>query len=122
MSRPVIAVIDDQRFICETIDSMLRSSYEVHAFVSGESALKYIAENPVDFVLLDYDMPEMSGYEVLMTLKADPGTSKTPVVFLSAEKNERMKMQMIERGAADYICKPIDSSLLHSCIKQFLPE
>ena len=121
MSRRTVAIVDDQRFICETLESMLKNTYEVCTFVSGEAAVNFITQQPVDIILLDYDMPKMSGYEVLLAIKANAATSAIPVIFLTADTNEHMKKEMMTRGAADYICKPIDSTLLHGAIKKYLP-
>ena len=120
MGKPIILVVDDQPFVCETVEIMLKNTYEVHTFTSGKEAMDYMSDKAVDLVLLDYEMPNMTGFEVLLGIRASRHNSKTPVIFLTAETNERMKMEMIERGAADYICKPIDSSVLHKSIKKQL--
>ena len=120
MSNPIVVVVDDQPFICETIDVMLKNMYEVHTFTSGKDAMHYMTDHSADLVLLDYDMPNMTGYEVLMGIRASKHNSKTPVIFITAQTNERMKVEMIERGASDYICKPINSSVLHERIKKQL--
>ena len=122
MGKPVILVVDDQIFICETIVALLENTYEVHAYTAGAEAIKYIKNNPVDLALLDYSMPTMSGYEVLMNIKSNPSTSKIPVIFLTAETNERMRMEMIDRGASDYIHKPVNAPVLHECIKKHLKK
>ena len=120
MNKPVIMVVDDQPVICEMVEGMLRDAYEVHTFTSGKEAMNYMSDRSVDLVLLDYDMPNMTGYEVLLATRANKHNSKTPVIFLTAETNERMKTEMIERGASDYICKPINSSELLRSIKKQL--
>jgi len=120
MGKPIILVVDDQPFVCETVEIMLKNTYEVHTFTSGKEAMDYMSDKAVDLVLLDYEMPNMTGFEVLLGIRASRHNSKIPVIFLTAETNERMKMEMIERGAADYICKPIDSSVLHQSIKKQL--
>ena len=120
MAKPVVVVVDDQITICETIKSVLYGMYDVHTFTDGKEAMSYMHKNPVDMILLDYQMPGMTGYEVLMAVRSHKSTIQTPVIFLTAETNERMKMEMLERGASDYINKPIDSTALHSSIRKFL--
>ena len=123
MSKPIIVAVDDQPFICQMIETILKQKYDVRTFTSGSDAVDYLTENKVDFVLLDYYMPIKTGYEVLMDVRASMHNSKTPVVFITAETNERMKMKMVERGANDYICKPINSQDLINCIEKHLsPE
>ena len=120
MKKPVVLVVDDQLFVCETVAVMLKNEYEVHTFTAGKEAMNYMADRSVDLVLLDYEMPSMTGYEVLLAIRANKHNSKVPVIFLTAQTNERMRMEMIERGASDYICKPINSSELHQSIKKQL--
>jgi PleD family two-component response regulator len=120
MGKPIIIAIDDQQFICDAIKNMLQDTYEVRTFTSGKEALNYLSDNSVDLVLLDYEMPHMTGYEVLIAIRTNQYNKKIPVIFLTAETNERMRMEMIERGASDYICKPINSSALHQSIRKQL--
>ena len=120
MKKPVVMVVDDVPYFCETVKMNLRHSYEVYTFTSGKDAVKYISEHPVDLVLLDYEMPEMTGYEVLMAIRLDKNTNKTPVIFLTGETNDRMKAEMLERGASDYLCKPINYPELLQRIKKYI--
>ena len=120
MSQPDILVVDDQPSVCKEVVTFLKNTYTVHAFTSGSEALAYLADHPVDLVLLDYEMPNMTGFEVLMEIQVNKSTKSTPVIFLTGETNERMKKEMLSRGASDYLCKPISSSDLHACIKKHL--
>jgi len=113
-------VVDDQPSVCKEITSLLKNDYTVHAFKSGKEALEYIFDNPVDLVLLDYGMPNMTGYEVLMAIRVNHSTNNIPVIFLTAETNERMRHEMMGRGATDYLCKPIGATELHQCIGKYL--
>ena len=122
MSKYNILVVDDQPSICREVATFLKDRYVVHAFKSGRDALDYMARNPVDLVLLDYEMPEMTGYEVLIAIRLNKSTIKTPVVFLTSETNDRMKQEMIGRGATDYLCKPVNSLDLHRCLEKHLAE
>ena len=121
MSKRDIMVVDDQPSVCKEIAIFLRDAYTVHTFKSGKEALDYLLNHSVDLVLLDYDMPNMTGFEVLMALRTNMSTKKTPVVFLTGETNERMKQEMLSRGANDYLCKPIGSPELLQCIRKHLP-
>jgi len=120
MSKPNIMVVDDQPSVCREVAVFLNNDYTVHAFKSGQEALEYMSEHEVDLVLLDYDMPHMTGYEVLMAIRFNKSTNNTPVIFLTAETNERMRHEMMGRGANDYLCKPVSSSALRQCIKKHL--
>ena len=120
MSKPVIVVVDDQSFICDLLDRMLKENYDVRPFTSGDSALRFITENPVDLVFLDYEMPNMTGYEVLMGIRANKNTAHLPSIFITGITNERLETEMRQRGATDYILKPIQIDQLNSCLKKYL--
>ena len=120
MSKRDILVVDDQPSVCKEVAIFLKDDYTVHTFKSGKEALDYLSHNSVDLVLLDYDMPNMTGYEVLLEIRMNKSTMKIPVVFLTGETNERMKQEMLGRGANDYLCKPVNSAELHRCIQKHL--
>ena len=122
MGKPTIVVVDDQPFVCEMVKKILDGIYEVHTFTSGKELLKYIDSNAADFFLLDYEMPEMTGYEVLMAVRSSKLNGQKPAVFLTAQTNDRMKVEMLERGANDYLCKPINSANLLHCVKEHLSK
>ena len=115
-----IVVVDDQPSVCREVTAFLKDAYTVHAFTAGKEALEYILYSPVDLILLDYDMPGMTGYEVLMSIRLNKSTNHVPVIFLTGETNERMRQEMLGRGANDYLCKPVNSHDLHHCIEEHL--
>ena len=91
---------------------ILKEHYTVKPFSSGELALKYLEHRPADLILMDYHMPHISGGEVLEKLQADPRTSKIPVIFLTSTLNEDNESALLERGAMDYLHKPIRAKIL----------
>ena len=121
MGKPDIMIVDDQPSVCKEVASFLKDSYTVHSFKSGDEALEYLSDNTADLILMDYGMPNMTGFEALMAIRQNQSTNKIPVVFLTAETNERMRHEMMNRGANDYLCKPINSVELRQCIRKHLP-
>ncbi|MGI4791364.1 MAG: response regulator, partial [Janthinobacterium lividum] len=81
---------------------------------SGQEALNALAEQPFDVVLLDIMMPEMDGYEVLSRIKADPLTQRLPVIMISALDEIESVVRCIEMGAADYLPKPFNPTVLRA--------
>ena len=122
MSKYNIVIVDDQPSVCKEVAAFLKDSYTVHAFKSGVEMIEYLSSssNRADLILLDYEMPDMTGYEVLINIRANKNIRETPVVFLTSETNERMKQEMLMRGASDYLCKPVKSAELHTCIQKYL--
>ena len=122
MGYPVIVAIDDTPFICDTLTAWLKGAYEIHTFTSGKDGLHFLVENGADLVLLDYEMPGMTGYEVLMGIRTNMKTSKLPVIFLTGVVSGRMETEMLERGADGYLHKPLDLAVLRKCIADHLPK
>ena len=120
MDKPEIIVVDDQPSLCKEVATFLKDSYVVHAFKSGKEAVAYLETHSVDLILLDYYMPGMTGFEVLMQIRMNQATRTTPVVFLTSEISDRMHHEMTQRGANDYLCKPIDATTLRDCIRRNL--
>ena len=89
---------------------------------SGREALDALAEQPFDLVLLDIMMPEMDGYEVLSQIKADPKTQRLPVIMISALDEIESVVRCIEMGAADYLPKPFNPTLLRARVGASLRE
>jgi putative two-component system response regulator len=86
--------------------SALKQEYNVRPFTSGETALKFLGNNMADLILLDYNMPGMSGFDVLEVLQADPKFREIPVIFLTGSVNGDDEIRALEMGAMDYLLKP----------------
>lgn len=82
-----ILLVDDDAVMIRTLREGLSTSYKVLPANSGANALKILARAKPDLILLDYEMPEMNGTQVLETLRADPDTANIPVMFLTAKSD-----------------------------------
>lgn len=122
MGNREIVIADDQPSVCKEVAALLKNEYTVHAFKSGQSALNYLEKNEADLILLDYYMPDMTGFETLLEIRMNKSLSKIPVIFLTAEINDRMEHEMLQRGAADYLRKPIDATELRKCVRKYLSD
>lgn len=102
-----LLIVDDQPNNLRLLSAMLiDEGYEVRRALSGTLALRNVQAHPPDLILLDINMPELSGYEVCQTLKADAKTRAIPIIFLSASNSEQDKVQAFDMGGVDYITKP----------------
>ena len=81
---------------------------------NGREALETLPSSPVDLVLLDIEMPEMDGYQVLAALAADPRLRDIPVVMMSSVEEVDSVVRCIELGAEDYLFKPVNPVLLRA--------
>jgi putative two-component system response regulator len=103
---PVILTVDDDPIILNSILSTLKREYAVRPFTSGETALKFLGHNQADLILLDYNMPGMSGFDVLNALQKDSRLREIPVIFLTGSVNGDDEIRALEMGAMDYLLKP----------------
>jgi len=102
-----IMAVDDQPANLKLLEDMLgRQGYVVRSFPRGRLALEAAARNPPDLILLDINMPEMSGFQVCEQLKADEKLAAIPVIFLSALHDSEDKIHAFHCGGVDYVTKP----------------
>lgn len=105
--RPTVLVVDDTPENLTVAVELLKGECRVKVARSGPEALKVAAAEPhPDLVLLDIMMPDMDGYEVCRTLKADAGLAEVPVIFLTAKAQTDDVVRGFALGAADYVSKP----------------
>jgi CheY-like chemotaxis protein len=107
MSLGSIFIVDDNPVNLSLLAGILRSEgYEVRIANSGRRALEAVKRDVPDLIMLDINMPELSGYQVCAELKADPRTRDVPVIFLSALDDVQDKVSAFRAGGVDYVTKP----------------
>jgi CheY-like chemotaxis protein len=112
--RPKVLVVDDEPFNLEIMQEILEEDYEVAYAKSGPECMDIIKDVMPDMVLLDVNMPGMSGYEVCQRLKENSNTSSIPITFVSALDTLAERLAGYEVGGDDYICKPFEAGELLS--------
>lgn len=106
-SQRTILVVDDDPGPSGVLARILQDDgYLVLACESGPEALALVAQAPPDLILLDIDMPEMSGYEVCERLQASDGAKGIPVLFVSGRTRPEDTVAAFRAGGVDYISKP----------------
>jgi putative two-component system response regulator len=110
--RKTIFLVDDDLTNLVVGQKALSDTYEVFTLNSGARLLKMLEKSIPDLILLDVEMPEMNGYEVITALKSDSRTSAIPVVFLTAKNDGESELEGLTLGAIDYIIKPFSPPLL----------
>ncbi|MBD1913970.1 MULTISPECIES: response regulator [unclassified Leptolyngbya] len=123
-SNPSIAnilLVDDTPDNLRLLAKILEShDYLVRKSLSGKMALQAIFRDPPDLILLDINMPEMSGYEVCQQLRASATTQHIPIIFISALDHVSDKVYAFEVGGQDYITKPFHEMEVLARIKNQL--
>ena len=116
-----ILIVDDEEDVLDLLQLVFETSgFAVRRAATGKSAVSIAYEEPPDVVLLDVMMPEMDGWQVLRTLKADERTRQVPVVMLSARAERRDKMIGLQEGAEGYIAKPFSPAEVVREVQSFL--
>ena len=101
-------VVEDEQDIAALIKHTLEKGGEIEADVAhtGDAALKAVAERAPDLVVLDLNLPVLSGFEVCRILKSRPDTAHVPIIILTARTSESDRVTGLDIGADDYIVKP----------------
>ena len=121
MSKQTILVVDDEQDLLDLIEYNLRQEgYEVILAEDGQEGIQKAREHMPDLVLLDIMMPQMDGIEVCDRMREDPELSHIPIIFLTARSDEKTEIEGLNKGADDFITKPISTSKLVSRIKAVL--
>jgi DNA-binding response OmpR family regulator len=116
-----VLIVDDGEMNRKVLRAALeREGHATEQAANGQEALRLLADRPVDVVLLDLVMPEMDGYETLAAIKADEGLRHLPVIVISGVDELDSVVRCIEMGAADYLPKPFNASLLRARINASL--
>ena len=118
--KKIILIVDDDRLTLSTAQNLLGDTYKVVAVNSGKQAYKYLDRHIPDLILLDINMPEIGGFEIMKALQADPRWMKIPVVFLTADRSSETEVECFRVGACDFISKPFEPQIMLSRIKSTL--
>ncbi len=115
-----VLVVDDNGINVDLITELLSSEgFDTETAKDGEAALAAIADRSFDAVLLDLQMPGMSGYDVAKAVRAMPGKNALPLVALSADVLDGIRERCIAAGMNDYLCKPIQPDDLRATLERW---
>ena len=111
-----LLVVDDSKMMRMGISRSLRQLgvQQIEEASNGREALKRLREESFDLMLLDVEMPEMTGLDVLAEMQRSPQLSSLPVIVISGGQNIDDVVNCIEMGAEDYLPKPFSKVLLRA--------
>ena len=109
---PTILIADDDTAICALAGKILGKDFHVESCNSGEETPRKAAELQPDLILLDINLGDMSGFDVLRTLRGTDATSEIPVIFLTGASDEESEIKGFRGGAADFVRKPFVPEIL----------
>ncbi len=116
----VILVVDDDKNNLMLAQKIFGKKYRIAAATSGMAAFKYLEKNIPSLVLLDINMPEMDGFEVMERLQGDEVYKQIPVIFLTADDDSDTETRCFRAGAHDFVRKPFVADVALSRINRIL--
>ena len=115
-----ILIVDDNKENLTAARQVLNDSYKVTAVTMGIQALTFLENNLADLILLDINMPEMDGFEVMRKIREEPRLLDIPIIFLTADNDAATESRCLEQGAVDFIAKPFVPNVMRSRISRIL--
>ena len=105
-----------------SVKSWLEDKYQVILANSGAMAIKYLAMNHPDLILLDYEMPVCDGRQVLEMIRSEPDFSTVPVIFLTGKNDKESVMKVTALKPDGYLLKTMEPEKLHQAIDEFFEK
>src|SRR5580658_3768282 len=112
-------IVDDDPTVIRILSRILSNFAPLRFATSGRTALKLARESAPDLVLLDVDMPEVSGFEVCKAFKSDPALSEVPIIFITSHESALLEAKGLALGAADFISKPPHAPLVLARVRTY---
>ncbi len=116
--KKTILIIDDDKSNLVIAQKLLSDEFRIAATNSGAKGLEYLQRNEPDLILLDIQMPEMNGFEVMEKIHSDEKLRKIPVIFLTADSSIETEASCFDMGAIDYIRKPFVPQIMKKRINR----
>jgi len=116
-----VLVVEDEADLQELLRFNLeRDGFEVTTADTGEQAVKLVADQQPDLILLDLMLPRMDGLDVCRRIKADPAAGQIPIIMVTAKGEDADVVSGLELGADDYITKPFSPRILMARVRAVL--
>ena len=115
----MVAIVDDDELIRDALQGLMRAAgFPSMAFASGEEFLNSGELERTACLIADIRMPGMSGLELQSELKKD--RHRIPIIFITAQGDEKMRMQALRAGAVKFLTKPLDRGVLLDSVRTAL--
>lgn len=118
-----VLYVEDNEYNRKIVRQLLsRTSYRLREAADGEAALGMVREERPDLILMDVQLPKMSGLDVTRALRADPATADVPIIVVTSFALSGDDQRAMAAGASAYIAKPYSPRELLALIQTFLAE
>ena len=115
--RESLLLVDDDPGTIQLLGKILAGVADLRFATQGKVALEMVRAQPPDLILLDAEMPDMSGFQVCEALKADPALADIPVIFVTAHSDASFEVAGFAIGAVDFIAKPVSAPLVQARVQ-----
>jgi diguanylate cyclase (GGDEF)-like protein len=112
-----ILIVDDDQGVIQLMGRILAGVAHLRFATNGSDAVKLMRESRPDLVLLDAEMPGMSGFKVFDAIRAEPDLATVPVIFVTGHSDPPFEISALEMGAMDFIAKPVRAPVLLARVK-----
>jgi len=116
-TRRKLILVDDVAFHLMSTKERLKKHYEVYPAQSAEAMYELLENIKPELILLDVNMPDSSGYDVIKQLKKDSRYAEIPVIFLTSKDDKASVLKGMTLGAVDWVRKPFTDTDLYECIE-----
>jgi len=121
VEKGVVLIVDDVQSNVKILANILGDEYQIKIALSGEKAIELSLMSPMpDLILLDVEMPDMDGFDVIRELKNNSRTKDIPVIFITGNDETKAEEKGLINGAVDYITKPIRPVIVKARINTHL--
>ena len=117
-----ILVVDDSGAMLRNVKGWLEDKYQIILANSGAMAIKYLATNRPDLVLLDYEMPIVDGKQVLEMIRSELDFSDIPVIFLTSKDDKKSVMDVMSLKPEGYLLKTMEPSAIKQAVDDFFEK
>jgi CheY-like chemotaxis protein len=122
MPRKKILAVDDSQTILLQERAILGATFDVVTAKTGEDGVGAALAEPPDLVLMDLEMPGISGFEATRRLRAQPSTRTTPIILVTSHSEPESLEGAFVHGCTDYVIKPIDEAELLLKVRSYIGE
>jgi len=121
MANETILIVEDSALNRKLVQAVLEPyNYHLLIAVDGEEAIEVATRERPDFILMDLQLPKVSGYDATQRLKSQPETADIPIVALTAHAMAEERERALAAGCDGYITKPIDTRTFPGQVRQYL--
>ncbi|HET6148939.1 MAG TPA: hybrid sensor histidine kinase/response regulator [Polyangia bacterium] len=115
-----LLAIDDEPRILRLMNAVLAGSYDLTVAGDGEQGLRLALSGKPDLILTDFNMPKMTGQELLRRLRQEPSLEDVPVIVLTGHEDDQLRVDLLRNGAQDFLVKPFSVEELRVRIANLL--